>query len=218
MTRNFLGVIDPKRAESFLLKLANSKLDAETVKALAERYLDMSEPFGVSKPSGRDSVVWQDKRDFLVWASMLNQSQHYLQKAWESSSDWDRDWYWHELRRTYRDGVLSTTRELAKQPKAKRWIVDGEVRDNPSPAAVMSIQQIDDRWSSPPPVNPFEVAVFYFSKISNRVKRCANAVDCPAPYFLAEKGQQRFCSEACAGAANRESKRRWWNEKRGKGL
>jgi hypothetical protein len=47
----------------------------------------------------------------------------------------------------------------------------------------------------------------------------ANAGGLPQPlFFLAAKGQQRFCSEKCSGEANKESKRRWWHENKGKGL
>ena len=42
---------------------------------------------------------------------------------------------------------------------------------------------------------------------------CQNP-DCPARYFIADRRTQKFCSEKCAGPAQREAKRRWWNENR----
>ncbi len=35
---------------------------------------------------------------------------------------------------------------------------------------------------------------------------------CPTPYFVKYRPTARFCSEACAVTAQRESKRRWWKE------
>ncbi len=33
---------------------------------------------------------------------------------------------------------------------------------------------------------------------------------CSAPFFIANKTNQKYCSPECAGPARRESKRRWW--------
>lgn len=35
---------------------------------------------------------------------------------------------------------------------------------------------------------------------------------CPARYFIADRRTQKFCSEKCAEYAQREYKRRWWND------
>ncbi|SRR6266481_2465813 len=37
--------------------------------------------------------------------------------------------------------------------------------------------------------------------------------DCPAPYFIASRRSQKYCSEECSKTAQQESKRRWWAEK-----
>lgn len=47
--------------------------------------------------------------------------------------------------------------------------------------------------------------------VSDRMCRCPDP-DCPAPYFIAQRRSQRYCSEACAQPAQRELKRRWWRE------
>ena len=46
---------------------------------------------------------------------------------------------------------------------------------------------------------------------ARKLHYCGNP-ECPAPYFLAKKSSQRFCSEVCAQAGQREAKRNWWNE------
>jgi hypothetical protein len=45
----------------------------------------------------------------------------------------------------------------------------------------------------------------------DRMRYCLNP-ECPAPYFFAKKRRQKYCTEECAGAGQRESKRIWWAE------
>lgn len=40
--------------------------------------------------------------------------------------------------------------------------------------------------------------------------------DCPAPYFLLRRTDQKYCSDVCARPAKRAAKLRWWHENRGK--
>jgi hypothetical protein len=36
--------------------------------------------------------------------------------------------------------------------------------------------------------------------------------ECPHPYFFAKRSWTKFCSEVCAQPAQREAKKKWWNE------
>jgi hypothetical protein len=47
--------------------------------------------------------------------------------------------------------------------------------------------------------------------VAARMRNCANPT-CPAPHFIAARKSQRYCSDACALPAQRESKRIWWVE------
>jgi hypothetical protein len=62
------------------------------------------------------------------------------------------------------------------------------------------------------PRTEFQKAVFALFRQSARAKVCANP-DCVAPYFIAGKASQRYCSDACAQVFQREWKRRWWKER-----
>ena len=44
-----------------------------------------------------------------------------------------------------------------------------------------------------------------------RLKKCSRP-DCPNPYFIAHHLGQRFCSDLCAGWAQRKWKQQWWAE------
>jgi hypothetical protein len=74
-----------------------------------------------------------------------------------------------------------------------------------------------DRKGEPPSLTPFEQAMFHFQRIAGRARHCPNPT-CSTPYFLATKKGQKYCSEPCAIPAQREAKRRWWAENRGKEL
>jgi hypothetical protein len=70
----------------------------------------------------------------------------------------------------------------------------------------------------PPEISPLEAALYYLQEgIGDRAKHCGYA-GCRNPYFVAEKRWQKYCSEACASPSNREAKRKWWHENKGKGL
>jgi hypothetical protein len=55
-----------------------------------------------------------------------------------------------------------------------------------------------------------EVLIYFRARIAERAKRC-RGINCPSPFFVATKKWQKFCSEGCAGPANREAKRVWWH-------
>ena len=50
---------------------------------------------------------------------------------------------------------------------------------------------------------------------SRRLAVCWNP-ECPAPYFLASRNNQRYCSDGCTVVAKREAKRKWWSKHRAK--
>jgi hypothetical protein len=50
-----------------------------------------------------------------------------------------------------------------------------------------------------------------------RMQVCLNG-DCPAPYFVASRRDQRYCSHECAAPAMRAAKRRSWHRHKGQWL
>jgi hypothetical protein len=55
--------------------------------------------------------------------------------------------------------------------------------------------------------------VFAIIRASNMLAVCENP-DCPAPFFVAVKAVQRYCSSSCAAPAKRAAKMRWWRRNR----
>ena len=52
-------------------------------------------------------------------------------------------------------------------------------------------------------------------QFGDRFGFCRNQA-CPAPYFLASRRDQIYCSNACAWPAKKAAKLKWWHEHRGK--
>ncbi len=61
------------------------------------------------------------------------------------------------------------------------------------------------------PRSEFQGAVYQLFLRSALAKVCANP-DCPAPYFIAGRRTQQYCSEKCSGVLQRAHKLRWWKE------
>jgi hypothetical protein len=61
------------------------------------------------------------------------------------------------------------------------------------------------------PRSEFQETLYELLRRSAFVKLCANS-DCPAPYFIADKTTQRYCSESCAEVFQRAYKLQWWKE------
>lgn len=51
--------------------------------------------------------------------------------------------------------------------------------------------------------------------LADRFGFCRNP-SCPAPYILASRRDQLYCSDVCAGPAKKAAKLRWWHDNRGK--
>ncbi|HWY69575.1 MAG TPA: hypothetical protein VNX88_12975 [Terriglobales bacterium] len=138
-----------------------------------------------------------------------------LRKAWDTPDARARDWYIFQLR--FGHAALERSLKMRENPLYPMEEALLKPRSTPAgkPGAGSSETMAEWLFEPPPQATPLEAALFHFSKIGDRAKHCGYT-DCHTPYFIAEKRWQKFCSEACAGPANREAKRKWWSENRGK--
>jgi hypothetical protein len=60
-----------------------------------------------------------------------------------------------------------------------------------------------------------ERLILEFTRWAELTRYCDNP-DCPAPFFIAARRNQKYCTSKCAEPAQREFKREWW-AKNGKG-
>ena len=69
----------------------------------------------------------------------------------------------------------------------------------------------------PPPEQPsaLEQVLLHFRQNLRRALLCRNP-DCAAPYFMAARKGQKYCSKKCSDLAARKAKLRWWTANRAK--
>lgn len=119
-----------------------------------------------------------------------------LRLVWDAQDRRHREWYLFRLRDSFQHDVIMADVMAKREPP------------NPGRLAL--------RLAAPPELTPFEAALFYFqTRLGELARHCGN-VTCPAPYFIAKKKWQKYCSESCAGPATKEAKRKWWSENRAK--
>jgi hypothetical protein len=56
----------------------------------------------------------------------------------------------------------------------------------------------------------YTMVLLHALHVADRMRICQNH-ECGAPYFLAERRSQKYCSEPCARPAQAEFKARWWS-------
>jgi len=55
------------------------------------------------------------------------------------------------------------------------------------------------------------LTMLHAERIVDRMRYCPNP-HCAAPYFIAKRRSQKYCSDACSLPAQREYKKAWWDE------
>ncbi len=128
--------------------------------------------------------------------------QHFLRLAWNASDLRSREWFLYKARDEWRSYTVFLPLFDARARKG------GEI-------ARYSEEELRLR-NSPPELDSFERALYHFHRMAVRAKRCLNP-ECPAPYFFAEKPSYKYCGSKCSAPSQREQKRLWWQNNRGKG-
>jgi|SRR5215831_5898163 len=191
-----LGLVTEATARDFLLRLAN--LGDDSVPWLRSKYPEMFHQ------STSEETIFAYRKE--------------LRRAWDAPDQRTRDWYVFSLRRHHAmmERVIAMD-EIARSGRAQHLVEEmGKLEASLSPKQRQEARRSVAEWLTEPPpqITPLEATLFYFqTRVADLAKHCGH-VDCPSPYFIADKRWQKFCSEACAGPANRESKRKWWSENR----
>lgn len=60
-------------------------------------------------------------------------------------------------------------------------------------------------------VDEFALVLLRGMHVADLMRLCPNPT-CPAPYFIAKRRSQKYCSDACSLPAQREFKKAWWRE------
>ena len=188
-----------KRAEEFLVELANLEPSEGATRRLSKRFREFL-PDEISSRDGLAQIIAlpQNKSEwdlanlqiiFFVWL------QSAVHEVWESQSEAEWLLFLLRLRVTeiYNSGYFD--------------YLDRE-RDESGEA----IGKLRPLWPPHPDRQlPIDLVMEYFRRNHYRAKTCPNQ-DCLTPYFFAKKSRQVYCSDVCSAEAQREYKRRWWAE------
>lgn len=185
--RQILGIISPSQAENLLTDWANLPGPWPLVDMDQESSMKFVD--AQKRMRRRHGKFLGDPVGHLFLRDLLR-------RAWSTSDLREREWLCFRLRDSYASMV-------------RRHDMNTEERRKDDTTDV-----IGPRYSAPP-VTPLEGAIFHFQHQAKRAFRCPN-LECPAPYFFVSKKGQKYCSGACAQPAQRESKRKWWQENRAK--
>jgi hypothetical protein len=174
-----------KQLEEFLTELMNlRRQDPTSVSRFVNRYADFGlyEPRLLMPTRGEDSSPQTTVEDLFV-----PYLHDMFTACWIEPDSKQREWGWM---------IFWTQSTQIRFPDLRSSLRDEGGRK---------------RFPPRPSESGLEKAFQYLVKQHHRTRYCPNT-ECAAPYFLARRPSQRYCSEKCAQRGERETKRRWWAE------
>lgn len=157
---------------------------------------------------------------------------HLLRQAWMSRDLRNREWLCFELRRIYagarhlikmRDE--NDGKQIVQDWTQKKTMIEFALGRDPdkdrfTPAQMLYNIMNGEQYTaalkaSAPALSEFEAIAFHLQRNLDRALFCPNP-ECRTPFFFSARKGQVYCSPKCAEYGQRESKKKWWNENRGK--
>jgi hypothetical protein len=209
-----LAGLSVEAAERLLTSLANAEMP--------NPHLPHSEVKQQSRLRAQTQKYWPDLWDH--WGEepeeitterafeILRKVRRYLQQFWKTQDPHERDWYIHRAREWYwraRAHGNPNVQQFRQEEAAATTVED--VRNASSWLNIT----IEEALDVPPKRTAFEESLFHLQTIADKTRFCPN-LKCQAPYFIATKKGQKFCSPECARPTLLASKRRYWNRRRTK--
>jgi hypothetical protein len=198
-TLNYLAArISADRAEAFLVELLNSDLGSEFIPGDPKRAARLWERFNDLLPKNLRigakpyepiviAAVGSGKEISAGCLKALRRARLFLAAAWRAPSALVREVFLFRLIGLYMQG---DDPDFLFRGGYATEDVDEDARRG---------------------IDGFCLVLIRAFHALDRMRYCLNP-ECPAPYFFAKKRRQRYCTEECAGAGQRELKRVWWAE------
>ena len=195
LQRRAIGV---RRLRAFLKEFANLDDRPEALSRFYRLFYDMLPPIGNVRHLCTQHRLW----DHLNLPEPSEaQIQGQLSRMYIGLRDWLRSAW------------------VAKDKRARFWLLHELISNEACLHTGQSFTLTVMAFANGPIINvklgpptPFEqAAVYLLNHPAARTRVCKNA-DCTACYFLADKRNQVYCSEACALPAQRRFKRLWWRQ------
>ena len=208
-----LGGLKVEAAERLLTSLVNAEMPddrrtSDTQSKLRARLRAQTQRYwpDLWQPHGEESDDVTAERA----TEILRKVRTYLQAFWQTQDPYGRDWYVHRAREWYWKARVQQDPNvvMAREEVAKATSAD-EARNA---SAWLNIT-FDVVLDHPPWRTAFEDSLFHLQGIAGKTRFCPNP-KCQAPYFIALKKGQKFCSTECARPTLLASKRRYWDKRR----
>jgi hypothetical protein len=151
-------------------------------------------------------LPWADQRKINLPVNALNAKLISETGSGEGSSNRQTINVSYDPLIALRNEVRAIWRE--DDPETKEWRIFCLRGD---PTMTLSLLATLDPRMMP---KPFQRAVLHLFKSASKLRCCHNP-DCPAPYFVARRRSQKYCSADCTLPTLREQKRRWWRKNGG---
>ncbi len=144
--------------------------------------------------------------DFLNWSSEDQQVLKFIRKYGPLYQSWTREgkfWVRRPIWSNWQTHFRGMWEILMNQPHhfAFRSVIDNAVLSYESRSFEFRVSQL---------------ATFLEIELATcdrrRLRKCL-APSCEAPYFIARHLRGRYCSDLCAAWAQRQSKKKWWEER-----
>ena len=157
-----------------------------------------------------DAVKWLANlgESHEEWVEFLKKHPHYLN--WQESLLGFRD----QVRKLWRGGEMAN--EIARRLLLEEEVHHGPEGEKPlafSPARVNVDWDRGELVLDYKALNVFHASIYELLRVSRFAKVCARR-GCPAPYFIAEKITQQYCSDDCKYEARKAVQNAYW-ERRG---
>lgn len=211
-----LARLRPPRLRQFLLEFANLQLFTQgATLRFARKFPEFFPDAGTIELRLFKAKGIETPDAFLEkWLEIvLHSVREQIQMAWQVPDQRIQEWCIFEARRYFWIEASKSLQLVATATEA------GSAGPLVTVAATTSPVELPTESGWPyyhpdqiaPPLTAFEQAMAYLHAHIHQALRCPNP-DCPAKHFLADRKNQKYCSEHCAGIAQRESKKRWWRQ------
>lgn len=213
MARKALATIATSRLERFLSELANLRNDGPALGRFLTAFGEMLADLPSAKQwygSDEERTRWQLealKERYPAEKWRMTRDAHATAPEEQSEFFFEPDEDVSESKRIsdLRSSVRSIWRAATIEEKQLRALLLHKAVTTSGRAAFLLPSEVL-------PPGPFSQAVLHLLRSAHRALICPNP-ECPTPYFFRKKRRQRYCSESCSGAGQREAKRKWWTAK-----
>ncbi len=179
--------VDRARVERFLEELLNLEFESEQARSRFEkRYGDLMPTNIVFRLDKWESIAISSDSQF----GTLRRLRMHLAETWRAPTVLARQ--------------ISLVRTVGRY-----W----ETHEEPRPVDRAVHGYNEDYWAKQETsrIDGFSLVLLRALDLVDLMRYCPNP-SCPAPYFIAKKGRQKYCSDACALPAQRQFKKSWWAE------